>query len=203
MANFSGFQCTTFIHFLFASVFIIAYLHSTLSEEFDDVLVAQSKKIQRSTLDQPKSYNWLLEPIANRGYDTISPEATYQAKTMKAMLKLPIRPGLVHFSSVKPKTLPQLQRKKRNYENLVRDVCPSISDWVAREEAYDPYGNKLTIVQRIPVNGTYVNQYFYETFCANNYVEFFEEYNDFFGSEYYKKPEDMQCLGVDKKSFKF
>ncbi|CAG2183410.1 unnamed protein product, partial [Oppiella nova] len=61
--------------------------------------------------------------------------------------RLPIRPGMVQFSVNKPHTLsaPEASgRSKRRsgatrlMTELVQDVCPSVSDWVARSEALDP-----------------------------------------------------------------
>lgn len=54
----------------------------------------------------------------------------------------------------------------------------------------------MRIVQRISVNGTLVNQYFYETFCAADLVY---EYDDFFGTSYQRieTPESSQCKGID------
>ncbi|CAG2176198.1 unnamed protein product [Oppiella nova] len=75
---------------------------------------------------------------------------------------------------------------------LVQDVCPSVSDWVARSEALDPYGNKLTIVQRIPINGTVINQYFYETFCSYDVDSYGYDNNN--GNHM-----TPQCRGIDKK----
>ena len=65
-----------------------------------------------------------------------------------------------------------------------------------QSHAVDPYGNEVTIVQRIPINGTVVNQYFYETFCASDLVY---EYDDFFGTSYHRAetPESTQCKGID------
>ncbi|RWS25562.1 uncharacterized protein B4U80_05804 [Leptotrombidium deliense] len=122
-----------------------------------------------------------------------------------AILKLPIRTGFVRFSDKKPSSLPiranGRSKRRLHRQELVQDVCPSISDWVPRTEAYDPYGNKLTVVQRIPINGTIINQYFYETFCANNYpynIFDYDDDDDFIRSRSNKKPEEMQCKGVDK-----
>lgn len=65
-----------------------------------------------------------------------------------------------------------------------------------QSHAVDPYGNEVTIVQRIPINGTVVNQYFYETFCSSELVY---EYDDFFGTSYRRAetPESTQCKGID------
>lgn len=48
-----------------------------------------------------------------------------------------------------------------------RDVCPSASDWVPVDEALDPYGHTVKVLDVIPYNGTLVKQYFYETFCVS------------------------------------
>ncbi|KAI1286913.1 Brain-derived neurotrophic factor [Halotydeus destructor] len=118
--------------------------------------------------------------------------------------KLPVRVGLVRFAESKPtRALDETGRAKRgrpkthHATELVQDVCPSVSDWVAKSEAYDPYGNSVTIVQRIPINGTVVNQYFYETFCASNYKY---ELDDLFGTTYRRVTDatSLQCRGVDK-----
>lgn len=57
---------------------------------------------------------------------------------------LPIQTGFLHFSPFKPKTVPiQIRRRKRfsspsssssssSSSGVVEDVCPSISDWVAK-----------------------------------------------------------------------
>ena len=59
---------------------------------------------------------------------------------------IPIQAGFVHFSSIKPKLLPiQVRRRKRSTlspptslssspppSSVAEDVCPSVSDWVAK-----------------------------------------------------------------------
>ena len=61
----------------------------------------------------------------------------------------------------------------------------------------DPYGNTVKVVQRIALNGTLVNQYFFETICVNDIV--FEE-DEIFGTTYRRTEEGQstECKGIDK-----
>lgn len=59
----------------------------------------------------------------------------------------------------------------------------------------DQYGNKVQIVQRIAINGTMVNQFFFETICSNSLV--FEE-DDIFGTTYRRSEEAQTCKGIDQ-----
>lgn len=135
---------------------------------------------------------------------------------LKTWGKLQIRPGLVRFSSSKPQSLPDINASKRRnkrkssllsfsnffHGEVVQDVCPSVSDWVAINESIDPYGNPVNVVQRITVNGTVVNQYFYETFCASKEQEQYDEMSYQYGHRY---NDEQECKGIDKKvrSFRF
>ncbi|EEC03339.1 venom nerve growth factor, putative, partial [Ixodes scapularis] len=49
---------------------------------------------------------------------------------------------------------------------MAQDVCSSHSDWVTRREARDIHGHVVEVLDVIPFNGTFVRQYFYETFCS-------------------------------------
>lgn len=160
------------------------------AQEYDDVLIDEDNKSSRSRFNS-------LFGNKNRHNNSLPPEP----QVLEAILKLSIRPGMVRFSAKKPQSLPKPQRLRRakrgsgnNFAELVQDVCPSVSDWVARPEALDPYGNKLTVVQRIPVNGTVINQYFYETFCAYNLDYYYdEEYSQY----HHQYNQETQCRGVD------
>lgn len=54
----------------------------------------------------------------------------------------------MRFSPTKPDRLAPLDiRNKRGVSfatELAQDVCPSVSDWVAKREALDPYGNQVS-----------------------------------------------------------
>jgi hypothetical protein len=163
------------------------------TDEFDDVLTGEE-------IGSVKFRPNLLFGHKNKNNYTLKAEP----HMLEAILKLTIRPGMVKFSSKKPHSLPQPKHVKRSkrksgkYNNffteMVQDVCPSVSDWVARPEALDPYGNKLTVVQRIPVNGTVINQYFYETFCSYN----LDYYDVGYSQNQQNFIENSQCRGVDK-----
>ncbi|CAG2104015.1 unnamed protein product [Medioppia subpectinata] len=134
---------------------------------------------------------------------TPTPELRADEQINKEWLnRLSIRPGMVEFSAKKPRSSPVPEwgsRSKRKASTkllteLIQDVCPSVSDWVARSEALDPYGNKLTIVQRIPINGTVINQYFYETFCSYDV--------DSYGYDnQHSNHMSPQCRGIDKRTW--
>ncbi len=58
-------------------------------------------------------------------------------------------------------------RGKRFAEELhMEPVCRSVSEWVQRTEAEDLWGNVVQVLQKIDVGSAVVNQYFYETHCA-------------------------------------
>lgn len=70
-------------------------------------------------------------------------------------------------------------------------------DTVLQTEAVDPNGNTVRVLQRIPINGTQVNQYFYETMCVPDLI--YEE-DEIFGTSY-RRSEDSrnsECNGIDK-----
>ena len=132
---------------------------------------------------------------------------------LKTWGKLQIRPALVRFSNSKPQSLPDINASKRRNkrrssslsffnEEIVHDVCPSVSDWVAIDESIDPYGNPVNVAQRINVNGTMVNQYFYETFCASKKQQQYDEMSNQY-ENYYN--DEQECKGIDKnvRSFRF
>ncbi|XP_022658114.1 neurotrophin-7-like [Varroa destructor] len=136
-------------------------------------------------------------------------------------MELPVRKGLVRFAVDKPQlkrstNVPKgnfIQGKsvnshvgfqngnltsnilngalKRAESSKTREVCPSFSDWVIRTEAEDPYGNRVTVLEHVPINGTLVRQYFYETFChATDSTEENPRPLD--------KNQHRECLGIDK-----
>ncbi|OQR68599.1 hypothetical protein BIW11_12810 [Tropilaelaps mercedesae] len=123
-------------------------------------------------------------------------------------MELPVRKGLVRFAVDKP----QLKRsyapnmnsnqsgqtsylfgsmRKRAENSKPREVCPSFSDWVTRTEAEDPYGNRVTVLEHVPINGTLVRQYFYETFC--HAADSTEE-----NPRALDKNQHRECLAIDK-----
>ena len=115
---------------------------------------------------------------------------------------LPIRKGLVRFAVDKPqmkRSVPQSSRarslayfvRKRADSTKPREVCPSFSDWVTRTEAEDPYGNRVTVLEHVPINGTLVRQYFYETFC--HAIDSTEE-----NPRALDKSQHRECLAIDK-----
>ncbi|XP_054159862.1 venom nerve growth factor 2-like [Oppia nitens] len=178
------------------------------------------------TTDGLASDKYGLHSLFEKNNNNFSIEAEDQRQQMDKewFRRLPIRPGMVQFSAKKPNHLPRLdptvthaRRSKRKSERfmteLVQDVCPSVSDWVARQEALDPYGNRLTIVQRIPINGTVINQYFFETFCSHNLENnqniennnldynygFYNNYQNNFNILNNQYNPLTQCRGIDKK----
>lgn len=80
---------------------------------------------------------------------------------------------------------------KRGESSRLREVCPSFSDWVTRTEAEDPYGNRVTVLEHVPINGTLVRQYFYETFCQAP-----DSTED--NPRPLSKSQHRECLAIDK-----
>ena len=56
----------------------------------------------------------------------------------------------------------------------------------------------MNVVQRIEINGTLVNQYFFETFCSGDLKQ---EQDDILGTNLMKNEEHgpIECEGIDKR----
>ena len=67
-------------------------------------------------------------------------------------------------------------------------VCRSVSQWVAKSESYDVWGNLVQIEQNIEIDGQLINQYFYETSCKKSKSEV-------------GVVQHMACKGVDSKLY--
>ncbi|XP_013383104.1 brain-derived neurotrophic factor [Lingula anatina] len=71
-------------------------------------------------------------------------------------------------------------RVKKEFDFIKRPVCDVISRWNPKTEAIDMAGNVVTVVQKISVGNSVVNQFFYERSCAH---------------------EERYCKGIDSKKF--
>ena len=183
----------------------------------DDILMEDDTSMEEeSSQIQNKLNNMkLLESYRNENLEKPSSRGMSSSledpSVLKTFQQLQIRPNLVQFSSSKPYSLPDANDPKRRnkresplsennlpHGQIVHDVCPSVSDWVAIDKAKDQYGRPVNVAQRISVNGTVINQYFYETFCA------IKEYNET-SCQSGHHHNVQECKGIDKKvrSFRF
>ena len=76
-----------------------------------------------------------LAEINENNFDQAFGDSSIPPKVSDSFSSWPIQTGTVRFSPVKPKFMPiHMRRKKRSSPSsgVAEDVCPSVSDWVAK-----------------------------------------------------------------------